>query len=130
MASILEPRILTYQALSAVIIVKGTAVKLDSTGLNVSTCSATTDKAVGIAQNTTAGNAGDLVEVALEGSGAKGLANATINAGDILGVNANGKIQKVASASDRVIGTALQDASASDLFSMVVTVGQAVGTQS
>lgn len=127
MSAMVKPLIATYEASAA--IAKGLAVKLDSTGKKVTACSATTDKAIGVAQNV-ASNVGDLVEVAHHGGGAKGLAKATINAGDILGVNADGSIQKVASASDRVIGHALQDAAAADVFSMMVAISQAVGTQS
>lgn len=127
MSSMVKPLIATFEAAAA--IAKGQAVKLDSTGKIVTKCSATTDKAVGVAQNA-AVNVGDLVEVALHGGGGKGLAKTTINAGDILGVNADASIQKVASASDRVIGHALQDAAASDLFSMMIGISQAVGTQS
>jgi hypothetical protein len=127
MSEILEPKMATYEAAAA--ISKGKAVKLDSTGKTVTQCSATTDQAIGVAQNA-AVNAGDLVEVAHEGGGAKFLAKATIAAGDILGINADGSIQKVASANDRVIGYALQSAAAADLFAGMVTIGQAVGTQS
>lgn len=127
MSAMVKPVIATYEASAA--ISKGQAVKLDSTGKKATACSATTDKAVGVAQNA-AVNVGDLVEVALPGGGAKGLAKATINAGDILGVNADGSIQKVASASDRVIGMAMEDAAAADIFQMYVGVSQAVGTQS
>lgn len=127
MASMVKPLIATYTASAA--IAKGLAVKLDSTGEIVTAVSATTDESVGVAQNA-AVNVGDLVEVAHAGGGGKGLAKATIAAGDILGHNADGSIQKVASASDRVIGHALQAASAGDIFSMMIGVSQAVGTQS
>lgn len=127
MASMVKPLIATYEA--AGVITKGKAVKLDSTGKTVTQVSATTDESIGVAQNTTSA-AGDLVEVAHTGGGAKGLAKATIAAGDLLGHNADGSIQKVASANDRVIGHALQAASAGDLFSMMVAVGMATQTQS
>lgn len=127
MSVMVAPKIATFEASAA--IAKGKAVKVDSTGKIVTACSATTDKGIGVAQNA-AVVAGDLVEVALGGGGAKALAKATINAGDILGINADGSIQKVASASDRVIGHALEDAAAADVFQMYVAVSQAVGTQS
>ena len=113
MSAMVKPVIATYEATAA--IAKGLGVKLDSTGKKVTAASATTDKVIGICQNAVL-NVGDLAEIALPGGGAKGLAKATINAGDILGVNADGSIQKVASASDRVVGMAMQDAAAADIF--------------
>jgi hypothetical protein len=127
MSAMVKPRIATYEAAGA--ISKGKAVKLDSTGKIVTQCSATTDKAVGIAQNA-ATTAGDLVEVALSGGGGKGLAKATIAAGDILGVNADGSIQKAASANDRMIGIAMESAVAADLFQVDVLCAMATQTQS
>jgi len=127
MSVMVKPRIATYEASAA--IAKGLAVKLDSTGKKVTAVSATTDKSIGVAQNA-AVNVGDLVEVALSGGGAKGLAKATIAAGDILGHNADGSIQKAASANDRQIGIAMEAASAADIFQMDVVVGMATQTQS
>lgn len=130
MSFMVKPLIATYEA-SVVPIAKGVAVKLDASqgGKRVRPCTATTDKAIGIAQNLVS-NVGDLAEVALSGGGAKALAKATIAAGDILGVNADGSIQKVASAADRVVGHSMDDAVAGDIFSMHVVVSQAQGTQS
>lgn len=129
MSFMLKPLIGTFEASAA--IAKGQAVKLVAStgGKTVAKCSATTDKAIGIAQNV-ATSAGDLVEVAVSGGSAKGLAKASIAVGDILGVNADGSIQKVASAADRVVGHAMDDAVAGDIFSMHVVISQAQGTQS
>lgn len=126
MSAIVNPQIATFEASAA--IAKGVAVKVDSTGKTVTAVSATTDKSIGIAQNA-AVLVGDLVEVALSGGGAKALAKATIAAGDILGHNADGSIQKVASANDRVVGIAMQSAVAADIFQMYVVVGMATQTQ-
>jgi hypothetical protein len=116
----------TYEADAA--IAKGSAVKFGTSNKRVAVCSATTDFSIGVAQNA-AVNAGDLVEVVHLG-GAKGLAKASIVKGNLLGNNADGSIQKVASANDRVIGIAMDDASAADIFSMLVVPGMATQTQS
>lgn len=116
----------TYEADAAV--AKGQAVKFGTTNKRVTPVSATTDKSVGVAQNA-AVNVADLVEVVHVG-GAKGLAKATIALGDQLGHNADGSIQKVASANDRVIGYAMDSAAAGDIFSMLVVPGMATQTQS
>lgn len=127
MSAMVKPLIATFECGAA--IAKGQAVKFSSDNKTVIKCAATTDKAIGVAQNATT-TAGDLVEVALPGGGAKGLAKTTIALGDILGVNADGSIQKVASAADRVIGVAMDSAAAADIFSLMVQVSQAQGTQS
>lgn len=128
MASIIKPLIGTYEAGAAV--AKGQAVKFvaSTSGKRVVPCSATTDKAIGIAQ-VAAVNVGDLVEVARPGGGAKALAKATIASGDVLGVNADGSIQKVANAGDRVVGVADDDAVAGDIFAMFVQLSQAQAAQ-
>lgn len=127
MSALLKPRIGTYEAAAA--IAKGKAVKLNSTGKIVTQCSATTDQAIGVAQNA-AVNVGDLVEVAQGGGAGKCLAKATIAAGDELGINADGSIQKVASANDRIVGYALQAAAAGDIFAADIQLGVAKQTQS
>lgn len=126
MSSIVKPNIVTYEADGA--IAKGQAVKIGSARTRVAVVSATTDMSIGVAQNV-AVNAGDLVEVATVGGGAKGLANSVIAAGNILGQNANGGMQKAAAANDRCVGIALESAVAGDLFSMVIDLGMATQTQ-
>ena len=127
MSSMVKPLIATFEAGAA--ITKGQAVKFGSNNKTVVKCAATTDNAIGIAQNVALA-AGDLVEVALPGGGAKGLAKATIALGDILGVNADGSIQKLASASDHIVGQAFDAAVAGDIFAMHVLSAQGVATQS
>lgn len=127
MSAIVKPRIATFLAAAA--IAKGKAVKLDSTGKNVTQVSATTDESIGVAQGVGV-NVGDEVEVALSGGGGKCLAKATIAAGDILGQNADGSIQKAASANDRTIGIAMQSAVAGDIFAADIIIGMATQTQS
>jgi hypothetical protein len=74
--------------------------------------------------------AGDLIEVAVPGGGAKALAKAGIAAGDILGHNADAAVQKAAAQHDRVIAMALEDAVAGDMFSVLVVHGMATQAQS
>lgn len=126
MASIHIPLIYTFEAGAA--IAKGKAVKLSGDKKTVVQASATTDQVIGVAQNVAA-NVGDLVEVAFPGGGAKGLAKASIALGDELGVNADGSVQKVASANDRIIGYAMDSAVAGDLLPMLVQLGVAKQAQ-
>ena len=128
MASMVKPFIETFECNA--VVAKGQAVKLVAAtgGKRVTPVTATTDLSIGVAQNATL-SVGDLVEVALPGGGAKGLAKAAIVAGNILGHNADGSIQKLANANDKIIGQALDDAAAGDLFSMQVVCAQGVATQ-
>lgn len=127
MSAMVKPLIFTFEASAA--IAKGKAVKLVTNNKTVAQVSATTDLSIGIAQNAAA-NAGDLVEVALPGGGGKALAKASISAGNILGHNADGSIQKLASANDKIVAQALEDAVAGDVFSVIVLSAQGVATQS
>lgn len=127
MASMVKPLIVTFEADAA--IAKGQAVKFGASNKRVTPVSATTDLSIGVAQNV-AVNVGDLVEVALPGGGAKGLAKAAISKGNILGHNADGSIQKLANANDKIIGQAMDDAAAGDIFAMHVVCAQGVATQS
>lgn len=128
MSAMIKPLIATFEASAA--IAKGQAVKISSSNnKQVTAVSATTDLSVGVAQSV-ASAAGDLIEVAFPGGGAKGLAKASISAGNILGHNADGSLQKLASASDKIIGQAMQDAVAGDIFEIMVLSAQGVATQS
>ena len=127
MAMTKAPIILVFLADAA--ITKGQAVMFGSDNRHVVKVTGTTSKSIGIAQ-TSPTTAEDLVEVAVSGGGAKGLAKTTIAAGDILGHNADASIQKAASANDRVVGVAMSDAAAGDLFNMDVLLGMATQTQS
>lgn len=126
MSSVPQRNIIAHTAGAA--ISKGMAVKLSSG--KVIKCAGTTDRAIGLAQTAPTAD-GDMVEVALPGGGGFGLAEAAISAGNLLGVNASGKLQKVASASDIIIAQALEDAAAGDVFAvMVIGPSQATATQS
>ncbi len=126
MSAISQPRILTYVAGGT--IVKGHAVKFGADYKTVVEVTATTDKSIGVAQ--IAGSSGDSIEVAVNGGGAKGAAKTTIATGDLLGHNADGTLQKANAANDRVIGVAMQDAVAADIFYLEVALGMATQAQS
>lgn len=121
MASILKPEILTYIADGA--IAKGKAVKIGSSNKHVVIAAGNTDKCIGICQNVVTA-ADDLVEVAVNG-GALALAKEGITAGKFLVSNADGSLEQTNAANDFFIAQALEDASAADLFSVVITRGVA-----
>lgn len=110
-------------------IAKGKAVKIGSDAKHVAASAATTDKHIGIALNVAAA-AGDLVEVAIPGGGAKALAQATIAAGMLLTAHTDGKLKPVAAANDRVIAMAMEGAVAGDLFAVEIVVAQGTATES
>lgn len=119
MASTLKPQILAYYVAAG--IAKGKAVKTGADSEHVAVCSAGTDKAIGLVQNDTT-TAEDIAEVAVAG-GAKGLAGDTIAVGDLLAADSNGALVATTSANDKVIGQALEDAVAGDLFSVQMSKG-------
>lgn len=128
MASHSEPRIYAFKAGGA--IAKGSAVKFDSADDQVVECSANTDAAIGVAQNTlTAAEAtqGLLCEVALPGGGAKGLAGEAITRGKFLVPAADGDLEQTNASGDRVIAMAMEDAVAGDIFAIEVVARVAVG---
>jgi hypothetical protein len=127
MSSIVKPLIAAFVADAA--IAKGQAVKIGSDSQHVAKVSAVTDESIGVAQSV-ASAAGDVIEVALPGGGAKCLAKTTIAAGDLLGHNADASLQKVDAANSRIIAVALEGAVAGDLFSAMVQVAQATQAQS
>lgn len=125
MSTVLQRNLGSFKA--GGVIAKGQAVKF-SANATVVACSATTDQAIGIAQNAAILN--DVLEVALPGGGGFGLAKTTIAQGDRLGINADGSLQKVASANDIVIAHATEAAAAADIFAVFVVLYQATTTQS
>lgn len=127
MSATARPHVLTFKADGA--IAKGKAVKSGSDRDHVAVSAATTDKHIGIAQND-AVNAGDLVEVAMVGGGAKGLAQGTINAGAFLTSHTDGSLKKIAAANDRVIAMAMDSAVAGDILPVMVVSFQATATES
>ncbi len=123
MSSINSPRIVTFKADGA--IAKGKAVKIGTDREHVVVAAGNTDPCIGIAQNA-AVNADDLVEVALQGGGAKGLAKESITAGKSLVSNADGSLEQTNASGDKIIGVALEDASAGDIFAVEVCYGFAL----
>lgn len=123
MSSILTPIVHTYLAGAA--LEKGQAVKLSSGA--VVKAAASTDRVIGIAQNTVTA-AGDAVEVASIGGGAYAKAGGTIAEGDLLGVNTDGDLVKVANQHDIIIAQAMEGAVDNDIFSVNV-VGPSMATQ-
>lgn len=121
MASTSAPRILTYKGGGA--IAKGSAVKFDSADDQVIECTANTDAVVGIAQSAlTAAEAtqGIMVEVALPGGGAKGLAGETITRGKLLVPATDGDLEQTNTSGDSVCAVAMEDAVAGDIFAVEV----------
>lgn len=128
MASHSSPRILAYKAGGA--IAKGSAVKFDSADDQVVECTANTDAAIGVAQNTlTAEEAtqGILCEVAIAGGGGKGLAGESITRGKFLVPASDGDLEQTNASGDRVIALAMEDAAAGDLFAIEIIPRVAVG---
>lgn len=120
MASSSNPRIEIFKADGA--IAKGKAVKAGSDKDHVAVASAATDKIIGWAQNA-AVNAGDKVEVALHGGGAKCLAGGNVAMGDVLTSDASGQAIATTTNADRYAGVAMQSAVAGDIFYAEVSVG-------
>lgn len=120
MSAIKKPNCLTFLATAA--IAKGKAVTLDSTGKKVTAAGAVTDKSIGIAMNDAAG-AGDKVEVALSGGGAKVLAGGSISAGDLLAPTTGGALIATTSATNRYVAIAMEDMASGDLGSADVVIG-------
>lgn len=124
MSSHSKSRVQTFKAGGA--IAKGKSVKIGADREHVVAGAANTDGLIGIAQNAAA-NAEDLVEVALPGGGAKALAKESITAGKLLTSNADGALEQTNASGDRVIGMAMEDAAAGDLFAVEVIVATADG---
>lgn len=126
MSSIKHPNILAFLADGA--IAKGKAVKIGSDNKHVVVCAGATDKSIGIAWGS-ASAAEDTIEVCLHGGGAKGLAQTTIAAGKLVVSHTDGALKPIAASGDRVIGVAMEDAVAGDLFAMDVVISQAVAAE-
>src|SRR5690606_31320133 len=110
---------LSYKSSAA--IAKGKAVTLDATGKIVTAANAKTDKSVGLAMHA-AGDAGETIEVAHPGGGAKGLLGGTVSAGDLLAPTTGGALIATTTANDRIIAMALEDGVDGDLISVMVVV--------
>lgn len=119
MSATSQPRISAFKATAA--IAKGKVVKAGADDQHLAVCSAATDKAIGVVQSD-ATAAEDIIEVALNGGGAKGLAGGVIAVGDLLASDGNGAMVATTSANDRVIGIAMQAAVSGDIFWLEVAI--------
>lgn len=121
MSAIFKANTLTYKAGGA--IPKGAAVKVSgSDGKTVVVCTAKTDKSIGIAQGA-ASLAGDLIEVAIPGGGAKAKLGGTVAAGDLLAPTTDGSLIVTTTANDRYIGMALEDGVSGDIIATNCVAG-------
>ncbi len=120
MSSHAPANVLTFIASAA--IAKGKAVTLDATGKIVTASAAVTDKSIGIAMGA-ATTAGDIIEVALPGGGAKGLLGGSVSAGDLLAPTTGGALIATTSATNRWIAVAMEDGATNDLASVHVSAG-------
>lgn len=117
MSSTFRPNIQIFKADAA--ISKGMAVKHGTDDTHVAKSSVATSKHIGIAQNAVT-TAEDLVELALPGGGAKGLAGAAVTRGDLLTSDSSGYLVASTTPGDRIIGVAMQSAATNDLFDVFV----------
>jgi hypothetical protein len=120
MAVSMSPKILAFKADAA--LTKGWAVKVGSDSKHVAKATAKTDNQIGIAQNTVT-TAEDVVEVALPGGGAKGLAGGSISAGDMVSATSDGSLIATTTTDDNYVGMAQEDAVTGDYFNVNVQVG-------
>jgi hypothetical protein len=120
MASSSTPRIVSFKAGAA--IAKGKAVKFGADDEHVIAAAAATDGLLGVAQNA-ADAAEDIVEVAIPGGGAKGLAQGNITRGALLTSHTDGTLKAAAASGDRIVGQAMASAVAGDLFPVEVQIG-------
>ena len=119
MASSLAPVVLAFKADAA--LAKGKVVKGGTDEQHVAVCSAATDKALGIVQNSAAA-AEDFLEVAV-GGGGKALAGGVIAVGDLLAADSDGALVATTTGNDKVIAKALAAAVANDLFDVLIIHG-------
>lgn len=123
MASTLAPRILAFEANGT--ISKGKAVKfVTSDASKVVQATAVNGLNFGIAQHDAV--AGEIIEVAVVGGGAKALAQATIAAGEMLISHTDGALKPASAETDRVIAIAMDDAAAGDIFDVIVIASQGI----
>jgi hypothetical protein len=110
-------RILSFNADGS--IAKGKAVKIGSSKSNVAIGAANTDRCCGIAQVEVVGS-GSVVEIALQGGGAKALLGETVSAGNDLVSHTDGSLVKPNAAGDEIIARAMEDGVSGDLIAVEV----------
>ncbi len=119
MAQSSAPKVLTYTAGGT--IVKGHAVKFDSTDASVIEGTANTDKVIGIAQNDA--SSGQAVEVALQGGGGKAVLGENVTRGGHLVCKSDGTLEKVNGTTDHVIAKAMESGSSGETIGVEVFHG-------
>lgn len=118
MSSTFKPNIQIFKSDAA--ITKGMAVKFGTDDTHVAKGALATDLLMGIAQNTVSAAAA-LVEVALSGGGAKGLAGGTVTRGDLVSCDSSGNIITSTTPGNRILGVAMQSAVSGDVFDIFVS---------
>ncbi len=113
------PRKNTFLAAASASILFGTAVKAGADNKHVALATASTDKIVGISQGTPL-LAEDLVEVALNGGGARALINGTVAFGDHLTPDSTGALIVTTTDHDRVCALAMDAGVAGDIIAVEV----------
>lgn len=120
MASSSQPRILTFKAAAAMSAFK--CVKKGADDQHTAVASAGTDKVIGIAQSAPTA-AEDLVEVAINGGGAKArLGSGGAVMGDKLVSDSNGNLIVSTSANDRIVAIAMADGVENDIVGVEVAL--------
>jgi len=127
MASSSAPKILTFKADAA--IAKGKAVKIGTDKEHVAVGAANTDHVIGIAQNAVT-TAEDLVEVALNGGGGKGLLGETVGAGRLLVSHTDGSLVMANASGDQIVAKSLESGVSGDLVAIEVAYSQAAAAES
>lgn len=120
MSAYFPPNVLTLKAGAA--IAKGCVVKPGADRDHVLVSAAATSKNLGIAQNAALA-AEDLVEVAVDGGGAKGLCGDTVAFGDLLTADSVGKLVATTTPGDRYVAKAMEDGVVGDLIAVMVCSG-------
>lgn len=124
MSSVLQKNVAPFKA--GGVIAKGQAVKLSADD-TVVVCSASTDRAIGVAQIASTGS-GDVIEVAMPGGGGFLKAGGAIAKGDLLGIDTSGNLVKVAAQHDMIIAQSHQVAATGDIFAGFI-IGPSMATQ-
>jgi hypothetical protein len=120
MASHSQSRVQSFKATAAM--ARGLAVKIGADSEHMSVASAATDKIMGIS-NSAPSAADEMMEVCLQGGGAKGKLGGTVAAGDFLTSDASGKLIATTTENDRLIAMAMEAGAADDLIAVEVILG-------
>lgn len=127
MSSINSPRYASFYATAA--IAKGKAVKMGANKHTVVVGAANTDRCIGIVKDAVDA-AGDVVEIALPGGGAKALLGEAVSAGNDLCSDAAGSLVMVNAEGDQILCRALESGSTGDLIAVEVYYATAHAAQS